>query len=488
MSRPTSRRGFLKDASATAATLWGLGACHRVALSPEPGHLWETAPALDGALLLDAASRERMAEDLGGNVRRIPAAVLRPRSARDVLRMVQFAERHGLRIVMRGQGHSQYGQALVRDGIAIDSSSLNAVTAEPPGFVYAQSGATWDDVTRATLAHRLTPPAMGDTMSLSVGGILSAGGISNRSHRFGAVIDNVAELDVVTGAGELVPCSLERNRELFELVLGGMGQCGIIVGARLRVVSAPAWVVRRDLFYDDLATFIDDLRRVVGEKAADHLGALVITPGVGGRWRFVINVGLFSETPDIDLGPIEAGLRFASRGDLTSSTYAAYLHREDARNAALATVRKETPRRGLYLTPCVPGSVTEEFLTRIMTTPGYAEGVVRFSLYLMPMRNMKRPLLMMPREEFACAIFLFRTVPIADKIRSAEMEQAVRAIDLDMRRMGGKAYAPNAPFYSAADWEAHYGSAWGRLQAGKRQFDPGSVLTPGMRTFGGPAS
>lgn len=43
------------------------------------------------------------------------------------------------------------------------------------------------------------------------------------------------------------------------------------------------------------------------------------------------------------------------------------------------------------------------------------------------------------------------------------------------------AYPPYAPFYSSTDWELHCRAAWPRLTLGKRQFDPGSVLTPGMR-------
>jgi FAD/FMN-containing dehydrogenase len=58
-----------------------------------------------------------------------------------------------------------------------------------------------------TLAHRLTPPVFTDYLELSVGGTLSAGGIGGTSPRFGGQVDNVAELEVVTGAGERMVCS-----------------------------------------------------------------------------------------------------------------------------------------------------------------------------------------------------------------------------------------------------------------------------------------
>src|SRR5260370_28943600 len=110
-------------------------------------------------------------------------------------------------------------------------------------------------------------------MTLSVGGILSAGGISNSSHRYGAVVDTVEELDVVTGAGDLLKCSAQQYRELFELALAGMGQCGLIASARVRLVSAPKWVVRRDLIYDYLGKFRTDSTPLGTPDQGEHVAS-----------------------------------------------------------------------------------------------------------------------------------------------------------------------------------------------------------------------
>jgi len=36
---------------------------------------------------------------------------------------------------------------------------------------------------------------------------------------------------------------------------------------------------------------------------------------------------------------------------------------------------------------------------------------------------------------------------------------------------------------SRAKWRDHFGSAFGRLDAAKQQYDPGSILTPGYEIF-----
>src|SRR6266571_6044744 len=148
-----------------------------------------------------------------------------------------------LRVVLRGRGHSQYGQTQAENGIVIDSGNLNNIQVGPEG-VDAQPGAFWANVATLTLAKGLTPPVFPATcLALSVGGTLSVGGIGNTSHHYGAQVDTVTEVDVVTGDGRLVTCSPNRESELFNMVLGGLGQCGIIVRSRIRLIPAPSYVM-----------------------------------------------------------------------------------------------------------------------------------------------------------------------------------------------------------------------------------------------------
>jgi FAD/FMN-containing dehydrogenase len=65
--------------------------------------------------------------DLGRMDRRVPVAVLKPRSVDDIVKIVLYANEHGLKVVMRGQGHSRYGRALVEGGVVIDSRALKDV-------------------------------------------------------------------------------------------------------------------------------------------------------------------------------------------------------------------------------------------------------------------------------------------------------------------------------------------------------------------------
>ena len=65
---------------------------------------------LRGELHFDDAALQAAADDFGRVVHRKPAALLRPADAQDIAKLVQHANRHGLKVAMRGQGHSFFGQ------------------------------------------------------------------------------------------------------------------------------------------------------------------------------------------------------------------------------------------------------------------------------------------------------------------------------------------------------------------------------------------
>src|SRR4030095_5191301 len=124
MQRTISRRDFCKRLAGGAAPL---------ALQPS----WTNLAAaqslrndlkdLSGELSFDEAVLQTAADAFGRVVHKKPMAVLRRGDAQDIAKLVQFANRQGLKVAMLGQGHSFFGQTQVAGGVVVDSSSLNAV-------------------------------------------------------------------------------------------------------------------------------------------------------------------------------------------------------------------------------------------------------------------------------------------------------------------------------------------------------------------------
>src|SRR4029077_12642953 len=415
MSKQLSRRTFIKSAAAGSMAILGYDPLLRSWITPAQAQTssFKSVPKLDGTLLLDEASRNAIAVDRGNLFHRIPAAVLKPGSVQDVVKMVQYANKYSLKIVMRGQGHSRYGQSQAEAGIVIDSSTLNAVQLPTNDSVDAGPGAFWGDVAKTTLAKSLTPPVFADTMTLTVGGTLSVGGLGNTSQHFGAQVDNATELDVVTGDGRLVTCSLQRESELFNMVIAGLGQCGIIVRARIRLIPAPSNVVLHSLVYDNLETYLADQKQVAMDGRFDHQYGTASRKR-NGPWSFTMQLGKFYTPPDEpNLAPLMAGLASRFQAEPVRRSYSEYLHRMDARNAdeiSSGKAARPTPNIAVW----IPASATKDYVAPILAMSSDVLGVDLFSFWPFHTRRFTPPVFKVPNEKIVFSIWMNRSVALND--------------------------------------------------------------------------
>jgi len=381
---------------------------------------------------------------------------------------------------MRGQGHCLYGQSQVDGGIVIDSSTLSAIGLHGSDALDAQPGALWGDVAKAALEQSRTPPVLPDAMMLTVGGTLSVGGMGETSYRLGAQVDHALELDVVTGTGEFVTCSHERSTELFHMVLAGLGQCAIIVRARLRLTQAPQYVAIRTLVYDDIDVFLADQARLTTINDV-HLLNGRLSPEQDGRWRFALTAGTFVTDPDEGTRRPSwlAGLRQRSEVAPVTTSYWDYLNRRTA--SVNVSKTKKNPNPSLVVT--LPGSSVHSFLTHVLSNPEASVGIWFFEVSPKITTRFTQPLAKMPAGDLSYELRMQRKASAENAPDHRAMLAANQAL-LPLLLAAGKVYPPFAPILSHEQWQEHYGKeVWARFAAAKKRFDPNNILTPGAGIF-----
>jgi cytokinin dehydrogenase len=472
MQRGISRRDFGKRLAGGAALL----ALQPAWNYPAAGQsLRNDLKGITGELSFDDAVLQAAADDFGRVVHKKPAVVVRPSDAQDVAKLVQFANRQGIKIAMRGQGHSFFGQTQVADGVVIDSSSLNAVRivkSGGAGTAEIGAGSKWHPVLMAANAQKLTVPVIADTF-LSVGGTISTGGFGVTTYNLGLQVDHVQELEVVTGEGQILTCSDERNSDLFNAMLGGLGQCGIVTKIVMRLMDAPTNVLFIKMDYDDFQSASADLALLAKDGRFHHLdgrGAGRPTGGVG----YYVEGGAFYDAPnDPDEAKLTAGLKFAKK-TTTVMTYEQYFRREEVCTACTTPLQKPF----VYL--CIPASRYVDYTSGILSSPTE-------SAFLVPRMSawrraaIKRPLTRMPDEEIIYRFQLSRVLPAGTD--TASMIALNRTLYERARDIGGYRMTSSAVEMSHDDWKRHYGPAWQIVQAAKTKFDPKNVLTPGHGMF-----
>ena len=173
------------------------------------------------------------------NYNRKPAVVVRAADAADVSRAVTFAWTYGVRLAVKGGGHSIGGHSVNNGGLVIDMRRMNNIRVDPENrTAWAQSGAVAREVLAAVEPYGLAVP-FGDAGSVGIGGITLGGGIGYLVRKYGLSIDNLLAVELVTPDGQLIQASASENQELFWALRGGGGNFGVVTGFQYRLVDVP---------------------------------------------------------------------------------------------------------------------------------------------------------------------------------------------------------------------------------------------------------
>jgi cytokinin dehydrogenase len=474
-----SRRGAIKALLGGAAVVGFHAATGTWVTAAQAAELPDFAklPPLDGTLHLDEATRAEYGQDFGQIVFEKPLAVLKPGSERDISRVIRFARRNHIRIVGRGKSHTTYGQSQHQAAVTIDMSALATIHGITDDSITVDAGIRWHDLLKATLEHGLMPPVLPDYIGQTVGGTLSVGGIGAMTFRYGAQVDHVLELNVVTGEGQQIQCSAKHRRDLFEAVLAGQGQVAVITQAVLRLVPAPSTVRLYDLFYPDLATLIGDLNHLIDDQRFDQLEGWAL-PQPGGTWAYLLEaIAFHTSAGQPDDAALLAGLRH-----LPAATQTADMSFwEWSTRVPLNLPKQPHP----WIDLIVPGSAIAGFVGDVQATIKPLAPSDSFSILLIPMQpaHFTRPLFRAPKEQHAFGFGILRFSPFDQNVIGQILEFNRSLYDKN-RDLGGTHYPISALRLTADDWQQHYGPHWGALLAAKRRYDSDNVLASGPDVLG----
>ena len=179
-------------------------------LEPEDSAFAALAERLgEGALLLDAHSRELYGQDVSGDAQPV-RAVARPGNAAQLAEIARFASQQGLALVPRGGGMS-YSSGYVcaeAPAICLDMAAMSEIieiNAEDM-HVTVQAGCTWQKLHQALEPKGLRTPFWGTLSGIkaTVGGSLSQNSLFWGSARHGSAADSVIGFEIVLANGELL--------------------------------------------------------------------------------------------------------------------------------------------------------------------------------------------------------------------------------------------------------------------------------------------
>ncbi|MDQ2092044.1 FAD-binding oxidoreductase [Marimonas arenosa] len=139
-----------------------------------------------------------------------------------------------------------YGDACLNsDGRAIDMTRLDRILSFDPesGEVEAEAGVAVGELARIFAPQGWIPTVMPGTGFATVGGAIGMDVHGKNHHRDGAFGNHVKAIRLIH-QGKAKTITPEKNAMLFKATLGGLGQTGLIVSARLQMTPIPGLAMK----------------------------------------------------------------------------------------------------------------------------------------------------------------------------------------------------------------------------------------------------
>ncbi len=154
-----------------------------------------------------------------------------------------------------------YGDTALNDeGRVTDMTRLDRFLSFDPetGLLEAESGVTIADILKTFGPQGWMPAVMPGTGFATLGGCIANDVHGKNHHSAGSFGQHVESLLLVGATGKPQRISLKRNATLFRATIGGLGQTGVIITARIHMAKCPSGIMAvQESRIADLDNFMD---------------------------------------------------------------------------------------------------------------------------------------------------------------------------------------------------------------------------------------
>ncbi len=189
-----------------------------------------------------------------------------------------------------------------RDAPGLDTSGLtDVISVDPQARTADVAGmCTYETLVDATLPYGLSPFVVPQLKTITLGGAVTGLGIESASFRNGLPHESVLEMDILTGAGELLTVSPQQHPDLYRAFPNSYGTLGYSTRLRIELEPVKPFVALRHVRFNSLADLVAAMDRIIDTGGFDGVPVDYLDGVVFGAEESYLCIGVRTATP----GPV----------------------------------------------------------------------------------------------------------------------------------------------------------------------------------------
>jgi FAD/FMN-containing dehydrogenase len=184
----------------------------------------------------------------------------------------------------------------------LDTTGLTGVISVDPEARTADVAGmcTYEDLVAATLPYGLSPLVVPQLKTITLGGAVTGLGIESASFRNGLPHESVLELDILTGAGEVVTASRDLRSDLFHAFPNSYGTLGYSVRLKIELEPVKPFVSLKHIRFHEVTDLVAAMDRIIETGGHDGVPVDYLDGVVFSADESYLCLGMQTTTP----GPV----------------------------------------------------------------------------------------------------------------------------------------------------------------------------------------
>lgn len=188
-------------------------------------------------------------------------AVIWPTSSEQIKNIIGFANKNNIPLTSRGAGTSLVGGAVPENSIIVDLSKMDTILSETKKTITVEAGIIVADLNTYLKSKSLFFPVIPSSDGVAtIGGMISTDAAGTRAIRYGKASAWVEEIEVITGAGQII-----KTKDISEFA-GTEGILGIITKATLKLAAPPEQTSISTYEFDTIEDLIKKVKEELKRK------------------------------------------------------------------------------------------------------------------------------------------------------------------------------------------------------------------------------
>ena len=181
-----------------------------------------------------------------------------PQNLAELQEYLEIAKKQNLKIAIKAAGNSYSDVFLISNQLIIDISNLDSIKSfdSENGFVVVEPGVRIGNLLKIIMPKNWGLVGLSGSVTDLVSGMLSSNTHGKDTWKNGNFSQNVLSFKLLLANGKIEEVSRQKNAELFNGVIGGLGFLGIVVEITLKLNPIKSFMVKsstkRICNFDDL--------------------------------------------------------------------------------------------------------------------------------------------------------------------------------------------------------------------------------------------